>query len=315
MIASSPWLVAVDARWGVRRLAFQIGTLMSCDAPADVEVFAATARGSARKRHALELFSGLGARYDTLSAVLSLGQDPRWRRALVSALAPAAGERVLDVATGTGMVAAELLARGCSVVGIDQSAEMLAVARTRFAGVAGGGASDAGGGGSDPGGAARVRLIEGQAEALPFPDASFDALTFTYLLRYVDDPAATMRELARVIRPGGRIASLEFGLPPWPPARAAWRLYTRAGLPVLGRLVSREWGAVGRFLGPSIAGFYARHPLERIASYWRAAGLEDVRVRRMSLGGGVVMWARRSAAEHRAEGDGGQSEGGDAGRA
>jgi len=315
MIASSPWLVAVDARWGVRRLAFQIGTLMSCDAPADVEVFAATARGSARKRHALKLFSGLGAHYDTLSAVLSLGQDPRWRRALVSALAPAAGERVLDVATGTGMVAAELLARGCSVVGIDQSAEMLAVARTRFAGVAGGGASDAGGGGSDPGGAARVRLIEGQAEALPFPDASFDALSFTYLLRYVDDPAATMRELARVIRPGGRIASLEFGVPPWPPARAAWRLYTRVGLPVLGRLVSREWGAVGRFLGPSIANFYARHPLERIASYWRAAGLEDVRLRRMSLGGGVVMWARRSAAEHGARRASGWSEGGDAGRA
>jgi demethylmenaquinone methyltransferase/2-methoxy-6-polyprenyl-1,4-benzoquinol methylase len=170
-----------------------------------------------------------------------------------------------------------------------------------------------------------VRWIEGQAEALPFPDASFDALTFTYLLRYVDDPATTVRELARVIRPGGRIASLEFGLPPWPPARVAWRLYTRVGLPVLGRLVSREWGAVGRFLGPSIAGFYARHPLERIVSYWRAAGLEDVRVRRMSLGGGVVMWARRSAAEHRAAehgaaehgaaGDGGGSEGGDAGRA
>jgi demethylmenaquinone methyltransferase/2-methoxy-6-polyprenyl-1,4-benzoquinol methylase len=309
MIASSPWLAAVDACGGVRRLAFQIGTLMSCDAPADVQVLAATAGGSARKRQALELFGGLGTRYDTLSAALSLGQDPRWRRALVSALRPAPGERVLDVATGTGMVAAELLARGCSVVGIDQSAEMLAVARARFAGVTGGGGSRA------SGDAAPVRWIEAQAEALPFPDASFDALTFTYLLRYVDDPAATMRELARVIRPGGRIASLEFGLPPWPPARAAWRLYTRVGLPVLGRLVSREWGAVGRFLGPSIAGFYARHPLERIAGYWRAAGLEDVRVRRMSLGGGVVMWARRSAAGHGARGEAGGSEGGDAGRA
>jgi demethylmenaquinone methyltransferase/2-methoxy-6-polyprenyl-1,4-benzoquinol methylase len=309
MIASSPWLAAVDARWGVRRLAFQIGTLMSCDAPADVEVLAATAGGSARKRHALELFSGLGTHYDALSAALSLGQDPRWRRALVSALRPAPGERVLDVATGTGMVAAELLAHGCSVVGIDQSAQMLAVARTRFVGAGGDGGSRAGGD------AAPVRWIEGQAEALPFPDASFDALTFTYLLRYVDDPATTVRELARVIRPGGRIASLEFGLPPWPPARFAWWLYTRVGLPVLGRLVSREWGAVGRFLGPSIAGFYARHPLEQIVGYWRAAGLEDVRVRRMSLGGGVVMWARRSAAEHGVAGDAGGSEGGDAGRA
>jgi demethylmenaquinone methyltransferase/2-methoxy-6-polyprenyl-1,4-benzoquinol methylase len=289
---------------------------MSCDAPADVEDHVATACGSERKRHALQLFSGLGARYDTLSAALSLGQDPRWRRAMVNALRPAPGERVLDVATGTGMVAAELLARGCSVVGIDQSAEMLAVARARFAGATGGGGSDASGGRSRASGdAARVLWIEGQAEVLPFPDASFDALTFTYLLRYVDDPAATMRELARVIRPGGRISSLEFGVPPWPPARVAWRLYTRVGLPVLGRLVSREWGAVGRFLGPSIAGFYARHPLERIAGYWRAAGLEDVRVRRMSLGGGVVMWARRSAAEHGAAGDPGGSEGGDAGGA
>jgi demethylmenaquinone methyltransferase / 2-methoxy-6-polyprenyl-1,4-benzoquinol methylase len=287
---------------------------MSCDAPADVEVLSATAGGSARKRHALSLFSGLGTHYDTLSAALSLGQDPRWRRALVDALAPAPGERVLDVATGTGMVAAELLARGCSVVGIDQSAAMLAMARARFAAAAGGGGSLADGDAVAGREAARVRWMEGQAEALPFPHASFDALTFTYLLRYVDDPGATMRELARVIRPGGRIASLEFGLPPWPPARAAWRLYTTLALPVLGRLVSREWGAVGRFLGPSIAGFYARHPPERIAGYWRAAGLEDVRVRRMSLGGGVVMWARRSAAGHRAAGGAGGSEVGDAGR-
>ena len=130
---------------------------------------------SPRKRQALELFRGLPARYDELSAALSFWQDPRWRRALVDAIAPAAGERLLDVATGTGMVAAELLARAgdCTVVGLDQSAEMLARARARFAA------------GPD---AARVELIEGQAERLPFPDASFDALTFTYLLRYVEDP-------------------------------------------------------------------------------------------------------------------------------
>jgi demethylmenaquinone methyltransferase/2-methoxy-6-polyprenyl-1,4-benzoquinol methylase len=139
-----------------------------------------------------------------------------------------------------------------------------------------------------------VELIEGQAEALPFADASFDALTFTYLLRYVDDPRATVRELARVVRPGGRIASLEFGVPPWPPARAAWRLYTKIGLPTLGRMASREWAEVGRFLGPSITGFYERHPVQRIAGYWREAGLVDIEVRRMSLGGGIVMSATRS---------------------
>jgi len=233
---------------------------------------------SPRKEEALELFRGLPRRYDELSAALSFWQDPRWRRALVSAVAPSRGMRVLDVATGTGMVAAELLSRcDCTVVGIDQSAAMLTRARERFAA-------------ERP---LRVELMEGEAEALPFPDESFDGLTFTYLLRYVDDPEATVRELARVVRPGGRVASLEFGVPPLTLARLAWRFYTAVGLPTLGRLASREWAEVGRFLGPSIRGFYERHPVERIVGYWQEAGLEDVRVRRMSLGGGIVMWATK----------------------
>ncbi len=256
---------------------------MSWPASSGADGVASTEHSSPRKREALELFSGLPRRYDQLSAALSFWQDPRWRRALVSEVAPRAGQRVLDVATGTGMVAAELLARAeCSVVGVDQSPQMLAAARARFA------RAPAALG-------ARVELIEGQAERLPFADASFDALTVTYLLRYVDDPAATVRELARVVRPGARVASLEFGVPPWRPARAAWRVYTTVGLPALGRLASREWMQVGSFLGPSIRGFYERHPLEQIVGYWRRAGLEDVRVRRMSLGGGVVMSATKRA--------------------
>jgi demethylmenaquinone methyltransferase / 2-methoxy-6-polyprenyl-1,4-benzoquinol methylase len=143
-----------------------------------------------------------------------------------------------------------------------------------------------------------VSLVEGEAEALPFPAASFDAVTFTYLLRYVDDPAAAMRELARVLRPGGRIASLEFGVPGWAPARWAWRMYTSLALPALARGVSREWGAVGGFLGRSITGFYEEHPLPRLVEYWREAGLEDVTVRPMSLGGGVLMVARKAEATH-----------------
>ena len=251
---------------------------MSANTPSDAGRVASTDRGSARKREALELFRGLPRRYDLLSSALSFGQDPRWRRALVSAVAPAPGQRVLDVATGTGMVAAALLARAdCSVVGIDQSAEMLSAARARFDGR-----------GLD------VELIEGQAEALPFPDGSFDALTFTYLLRYVDDPRATVRELARVVGPGARVASLEFGVPPWAPARWAWRFYTAVGLPTLGRLASREWAEVGHFLGPSIRGFYERHPVAQVVSYWQEAGLEDVVVRRMSFGGGIVMSATRA---------------------
>jgi demethylmenaquinone methyltransferase/2-methoxy-6-polyprenyl-1,4-benzoquinol methylase len=252
---------------------------MSANPPTDAAGAAPGSQRSARKREALDLFRGLPRRYDLLSSALSFGQDPRWRRALVAEAAPSRGARVLDVATGTGMVAAELLARcgDCSVVGLDQSAEMLAGARARFAGDA------------------RVELVQGQAERLPFADASFDALTFTYLLRYVDDPPATLRELARVVKPGGRVASLEFGVPPWAPARAAWRFYTAVGLPVLGRVASREWAEVGRFLGPSIRGYYARHPLASIVSYWREAGLVDVSVRRMSLGGGVVMAASKAA--------------------
>jgi demethylmenaquinone methyltransferase / 2-methoxy-6-polyprenyl-1,4-benzoquinol methylase len=238
----------------------------------------AFAASSPRKREALELFRGLPARYDALSAALSFWQDPRWRAALVSALAPRAGQRILDVAGGTGMVAAEILARAdCTLVVLDQSREMLAAARRRFAGQE----------------RSRVELVEAQAESLPFADASFDALSFTYLLRYVDDPPGVMRELARVLRPGARIATVEFGVPPWAPARVLWRAYTSVGLPALGRLFSREWYEVGRFLGPSIRGFYERHPLERIAGYWRDAGLEDVRVRRMSFGAGIVMSARR----------------------
>jgi demethylmenaquinone methyltransferase / 2-methoxy-6-polyprenyl-1,4-benzoquinol methylase len=171
------------------------------------------------------------------------------------------------------------------VVGLDQSPEMLAAARARF---------DA-----RPALQERVRLVQGEAERLPFPDTSFDALTFTYLLRYVDDPAVTLRELARVVRPGGRVGSLEFGIPPRARARTAWRLYTGVGLPVLGRLCSREWGAVGRFLGPSITGFYDAHPLPELLDGWREAGLEDIRVRRVSLGGGVIVSAVRSPVSKR----------------
>jgi demethylmenaquinone methyltransferase / 2-methoxy-6-polyprenyl-1,4-benzoquinol methylase len=191
----------------------------------------------------------------------------------VAAVRAAPGERVLDVATGTGLVARQLVRRyGCRVVGIDQSEEMLARARALTAGTPG------------------IELVRGEAERLPFADGEFDALTFTYLLRYVDDPAATMRELARVVRPGGRIAMLEFYVPPRPLLRRAWWLYTRAGLPALGRLVSREWYEVGRFLGPSIDGFWERHPLASVVDMWRSAGIDSVEARKMSLGGGVVIW-------------------------
>jgi demethylmenaquinone methyltransferase/2-methoxy-6-polyprenyl-1,4-benzoquinol methylase len=232
------------------------------------------------KDETLRLFAGLPRRYDLAGALLSFGQDPRWRRAMVAEVGATAGDRVLDVATGTGMIAAALVRRyGCSVVGLDQSPEMLSGARAKLD--------------RDPGLAAHIELIQGEAESLPFDDGEFDHLTFTYLMRYVEDPGATLRELARVVKPGGRIASLEFMLPQNPIARTLWRIYTRAAMPVLGRLISRDWYEVGRFLGPSITDLYRRLPLDRQLELWRAAGIEGVQARVMSLGGGVVIRGTR----------------------
>src|SRR3954447_7115242 len=162
------------------------------------------------------LFAPLGPTYDRWGSVLSFGQDPRWRRFLVSRIDAQPTDTVLDVATGTAAVALELVRqKDCFVVGVDQSADMLAVGRRR---------------GTLAGATRKVRLQEGDARSLPFEDDTFDALTFTYLLRYVEDPAATLRELARVVRPGGTIAGLEFGVPGgiW---RGPWELWVRVGLP------------------------------------------------------------------------------------
>jgi demethylmenaquinone methyltransferase/2-methoxy-6-polyprenyl-1,4-benzoquinol methylase len=234
---------------------------------------------SPRKRHALELFAGLPRHYARAGAALSFGQDPRWRRAMVAAVDPRPGQCVLDVATGTGLVAFELVRRGgCEVIGIDQSERMLATAREQL--------------GRDAALGQRVTFQNGQAEQLPFADNEFDALTFTYLLRYVDDRAATMRELARVVAPGGRIGMVEFGVPPAGPLRALWRVYTRVGLPLLGRLLSSAWFEVGRFLGPNIEQLYEQAP--DLTALWRSAGIDNIHQRRMSFGAGVVMWGVKS---------------------
>lgn len=224
---------------------------------------------------AVELFAPLGPSYDKYARLLSFGQDPRWRRFLVSRVDARAEGNVLDVATGTAAVAIELVRRtGCRVVGVDQSPEMLAAGRGRV---------------EEAGLGDRIELVEGSAERLPFENESFDALTFTYLLRYVADPAQTMRELIRVVKPDGTIAMLEFGLPRGL-ARPAWELYVRVGLPSLGALASPGWRRVGSFLGPSIRNFHEGHDLPEL---WAKAGIDDVGSRRLSLGGGLVMWGRR----------------------
>ncbi len=225
--------------------------------------------GSDSNRFAKRLFAPLASDYDRWSALLSLGQDPRWRRRMVRRLALRSGSHVLDVAAGTGMVAAELRHGGCHVVTLDQSPEMLRGAARRG-----------------------FLAVIAAAESLPFADETFDALTFTYLLRYVSDPPSCMRELARVVKPGGAIGMVEFGIPrgPW---RPLWDAYTSVGLPLVSRAISPGWYSVARFLGPSISGFHDAFPDQSLAELWGEAGIAHVACERMSVGGGLVMWGTR----------------------
>jgi len=234
-----------------------------------------------RNTFAQDLFTPLPARYDRLAEILSFGQNGRWRRAMVDEIVRAPGKTVLDVASGTAGVAIQLARRtDARVVGVDLTEQMLRHGQGKVA---------------TTGLTGRIALVAGRAEQLPFPDASFDALTFTYLLRYVDDPQATLAELARVVKPGGRVASLEFCVPPSPFWHAAWWLYTRLLLPLGGLATGgREWFVVGRFLGPNISGHYRRYPVSWTARAWREAGFTDVGVKLMSVGGGLVMWGTRS---------------------
>lgn len=228
-----------------------------------------------RSRHARSLFAGIATEYDRMGAVLSMGQDPRWRRFLVSRVTAIPGSWVLDVATGTGLVARELARKNLRVVGVDQSPAMI---RRALADVRAQGLEE------------RVRLSVGQAQALPFADQAFDAVTFTYLLRYVDDPGGTLGELARVLRPGGVLAGLEFHVPQDPWLHAGWFAYTRAVMPLVGGAVSNAWYRTGRFLGQSISEFYRRYPLAEQVRLWQEAGIRRIRSKRLSLGAAVVIW-------------------------
>lgn len=229
------------------------------------------------------LFEDLPARYDSLAEVLSFGQNKRWRRELVRHVARFRPRRILDVATGTAGVAIALAhATQADIIGVDISEPMLERGRERIH------AADLD---------RRIRLEVARAEQLPFPDGSFDAVSFTYLLRYVADPAAAVAELARVLRPGGGMASLDFFVPPDALQRLGWRAYTRSLLPAAGYVFGgKPWWRVGRFLGPNIEDFNRRWPLHRIFEVWRVAGMIDVERHVMSMGGGLVMWGRKHRA-------------------
>jgi len=238
------------------------------------------AAASAENAFAAKLFEDLPARYDRLTEVLSLGQNAKWRHELVRHIARTKPGRILDVATGTAGVAIALArVTTADIVGVDISEPMLEAGRKRV---------DAAG--LDR----RIRLQHARGEQLPFPSDSFDAVTYTYLLRYVADPAATLRELARVLRPSGGMAGLDFYVPPNPLWRTSWQLYTRALMPAAGYLLGgRAWWRAGRFLGPNIEAFYRRWPQDRLFEAWREAGMVDVEDQVMSLGGGLVMWGRK----------------------
>jgi len=223
------------------------------------------------------VFSPIAADYDRPALVLSLFQYRRWHHFLLSRLHLPPGARVLDMATGTGALAFDLLSRTDALVtGADVTRPMLLQAQVR-------GASSDG----------RLSLVECSAEAAPFTNESFDAITFAYLLRYVSDVPTTLQGLARLVKPGGTMASLDFAVPrgTWNPL---WRLYTGVVLPAGGRLFSRHWRDVGAFLGPSIRDFYRRWPEERLLDAWRDAGFVNVRSRRLSLGGAIVIWGTKS---------------------
>jgi demethylmenaquinone methyltransferase / 2-methoxy-6-polyprenyl-1,4-benzoquinol methylase len=227
-------------------------------------------------RFAQGLFAGIAPQYERMGALLSFGQDDRWRRFLVAKTNAVPGSWTLDVAAGTQLVSRELAARrNVRVVALDQSEPMLRAGRepNRLAGL------------DD-----RIHPVLGHAERLPFEDESFDAVTFTYLLRYVEDPAATVRELARVIRPGGSIAMLEFHVPDAPLARAGWSVYTRLLMPLLGTVVSPAWARTAAFLGPNVSRFVAAHPLAEWVRWFQRAGIQHVRTRAFLFGSAVVLW-------------------------
>jgi len=225
------------------------------------------------------LFSGVASSYELASQLLSYGQYRRWHRSLVEKLVLPEPALVLDMATGTGAVAFRVTRRPqVRVVAADVTRAMLLQAQARAA---------------RDGRPPPIDLMECTAEAMPFPDAAFDAVIFTYLLRYVSDVPATLRELTRVVRPGGMMLSQDFAVPRgvfYP----LWRLHTDLVLRLGGALISPGWRRAGAFLGGSIRDLYRRWPEERILDLWRECGFPNVRAKRLSLGGAIIMWGTRT---------------------
>jgi len=228
---------------------------------------------------AQDLFDGVAHSYDTWAQVLTFFQYLPWRRFLVSQMALQPGNLVLDVCTGTAGVAMEIADHhNGQIVGLDVSHSML---QAGLSAIEKRSLDD------------RIQLTQGRAEHLPFPDETFDTVVFTYLLRYVQDPDATVRELSRVLKPGGQLLSLEFGIPETLWVRALWLIYNRVVMPIMTIPVSRGWHRMGCFLGPSIWDFCQRYPVDRIAAIWRDNGIPLVETRPLLKGAAIVMWGTK----------------------
>ncbi|MBK0866257.1 MULTISPECIES: demethylmenaquinone methyltransferase [unclassified Saccharopolyspora] len=166
-------------------------------------------------REVAAMFDGVAKRYDLTNTVLSFGQDRHWRRVTREALAPEPGERVLDLAAGSGVSTAEFAESGAWCVAADFSLGMLSVGRDRG-----------------------LPLVAADALRLPFADAAFDAVTISFGLRNLVDTVAGLREMARVVRPGGRLVVCEFSTPTWEPFRTVYMNYVMRALPPIARAVS-----------------------------------------------------------------------------
>jgi demethylmenaquinone methyltransferase / 2-methoxy-6-polyprenyl-1,4-benzoquinol methylase len=213
------------------------------------------------------MFDAIAPRYDLLNHVLSAGMDRGWRDRAVDALALSPGARVLDLCTGTGDLAIAIVhhVNGARVVGVDFAAEMLRLARVKVSGASL---------------ERRIRLVRGDATSLPLPDGSCDAATIAFGIRNVAEPERAIAELARVIRPGGRLAILEFGEPRIPGIRTLYSWYFRYMLPLVGRLISKHQSAYS-YLPASVGAFPPPSEFSRVLA---ATGFSHVKAVPLTFG-------------------------------
>ena len=232
------------------------------------------------------MFDKVAPRYDLLNDVLSFGQDRWWRKVVARAVGARAGERVLDLAAGTGTSSVTFTAEGAACVACDFSLGMLRAGTERLA--------------DQPG---RVRFVAGDALRLPFGDQVFDAVTISFGLRNVADPDAALAEMFRVTRTGGRLVICEFGHLPSARLDAIYGRYLMAALPAVARRLSPA-GDAYEYLAESIRDWPSR---EELAQRMGGAGWSAVRWRDLTLGVVTVHTARRRAgqADRRQSGQGG----------